>query len=375
MNKIDYYDILGVQRSATQDEIKSAYHKLARKYHPDRNPNNTEAEEKFKAAAEAYEVLSDSDKRSQYDRFGHEYSHMNTGAGGGHDVNMDDIFQNFGDIFGSMFGGQQRKRRSKPEKKAGSDLYKEVEITLKEAFLGTKKEVSYYHFFVCDPCEGTGAKAGTQVQTCADCKGYGQIHRSQGIFVYAQACSACNGEGYVIPMPCSTCKGQSRVQKFDTFEITIPRGIFDNAELKVAKKGDAGVYGGPSGSLLIKVTIAPDKQFKRVDDDVQCTIMLTYPQLVFGCQIDITSIDGTKHTLKVPKGCAVGERIVIAGQGFHRLRNNSRGNLVVITQCHIPGKLASDAKEKLAEYSKILGTNITPDDNGTIAGFFKKFLG
>ncbi len=374
MNKLDYYEILGISRSATPEEVKSAYHKLARKYHPDRNPNNKDAEEKFKAAAEAYETLSDGEKRAQYDRFGHEYNNA-IGGGGAHDVDMEDIFQNFGDIFGSMFGGQQRRKKNKPEKKAGSDLLKELDITLKEAFLGTKKEVSYYHFFVCEPCKGTGAKVGTQINTCAECKGYGQIHRSQGIFVYAQACSACNGEGYIIPTPCTTCKGQSRMQNFDTFEVTIPRGIFDGAELKVAKKGDAGVYGGATGSLLIRVRVIPDRQFKRVDDDLQCTIMLTYPQLVFGCQVDITSIDETKHTLKVPKGCAIGERIVIAGQGFASIRNNNRGNLVVITQCHIPAKLSSEAKEKLAEYSKILGTNVTPDENGTIAGFFKKFLG
>ncbi len=377
MNKSDFYKVLGVDRSATTDQIKSAYRKLAMKYHPDRNPDNKSAEEKFKEATEAYEVLGDAQKRAQYDQFGHAgMNNGGMGGGAGHgSMNMDDIFENFGDIFGSMFGGGGAKGRRKkgPQEQAGHSLSKEMEITLKEAFLGTKKEIAYYHFFTCDACHGTGAKPGTTPHTCATCRGSGEMHFQQGFFMYSQPCSACSGNGFVNPSPCVSCSGQSRIQKYDKFTLNIPQGIYNGAELKVADKGDAGVYGGPAGNLIIRITVKEDKQFKRDGDDLLCTVMLTYPQLALGCQIDIESIDGTKHTIKVPKGCPVGERIIITSEGFHKLRGKTRGNLVIITQCFIPQKLSADAKKKLQEYSDLIG-NATHAE-GYISSFFKKFLG
>lgn len=374
MNKMDYYQVLGIERSATTDGIKAAYRKLAMKYHPDRNPDNKEAEEKFKQAAEAYEVLSDAQKRTQYDQFGHAgLGGMGGGAGAG--VNMEDIFESFGDIFGSMFGGgRAKRRRNGPEPKAGHSLAKEIQVSLKDAFLGTKKEISYYHFFTCESCHGNGTQAGTSPQACSACKGAGQIQYKQGFLMYAQTCGTCAGEGFVITSPCHSCKGQSRAQKYDKFIVTIPRGIFDDAELRIANKGDAGVYGGPAGDLFLKIRIQPDRTFKRVDNDLVCQVMLTYPQLALGCQVEIESIDGTRHTIKIPKGCPVGERITIPGKGFYQLRSNTRGNLVIITQCHVPKKLSQDAKKALSTYSDIIGTNIK-DHNGSISGFFKRFLG
>lgn len=379
MSKADFYNVLGVNKSATTDEIKTAYRKLAMKYHPDRNPDNKAAEEKFKEATEAYEVLSDSSKRTQYDQFGH--AGMN-GMGGGHggfshsgSMNMDDIFENFGDIFGSMFGGGAgRSRRKKgPQPQAGLSLTKEIEITLKEAFLGAKKEVAYHHFFACTTCEGAGARPGTSTQTCNVCHGSGEIHMKQGFFMYAQTCTSCAGNGFIISSPCTGCNGQSRVQRYDKFTVNIPSGITDGAELRVGEKGDAGIYNGPSGDLFLQVRIKEDKIFKRDKDDLICNVMLTYPQLTLGCQVDIESIDGTKHTIKIPKGCPVGEKIVISGEGFHKLRSKTRGNLVIITQCFIPGKLSADAKKKLQEYSDLVGTQAQED--GFITSFFKKFLG
>ncbi len=374
--KRDYYDILGVSRSSSSNEIKSAYRKLALKYHPDRNPDNKAAEEKFKEAAEAYEALSDDQKRKKYDQFGHAgMGDMGGGTGfSGAGMNMEDIFANFGDIFGSMFGGgAQQRRKTGPTPQQGHDLYKEEAITLKDAFLGIKKEIGYYHFFRCDTCDGNGAKVGTKVQACKRCKGVGQIQYKQGFFMYAQTCGTCRGQGYTIPSPCQTCGGQSRTQKYDKFSINIPRGIFNGAELRVSRKGDAGIYGGHSGDLLVKITIMSDKKFKRVQDDLVCNIMLTYPQLVLGCQVEIESIDGSKQTVKIPRGCPVGEKIVIPGKGFYTVRGNVRGNLVVITKCHIPKKLSPDVKESLVQYSKMIGTKT--DDSGSIVGFFKKFLG
>jgi len=378
MTKTDFYKVLGVERSASTDDIKVAYRKLAMKYHPDRNPDNKEAEEKFKEATEAYEVLGDTQKRAQYDQFGH--AGMNNGMGGGHghpgNMNIDDIFENFGDIFGSMFGGGGAKSRRKkgPQPQAGLSLTKDIEITLKEAFLGTKKEIAYHHFFCCDTCKGTGARPGTSAQTCATCNGSGEMHFKQGFFMYAQACTSCSGKGFIIPAPCATCNGQSRVQRYDKFTVNIPRGIHNNAELRVSEKADAGLYGGPAGDLFLHIRVKEDKTFKRDGDNLICHVMLTYPQLTLGCQVDIESIDETKHAIKIPKGCPVGEKIVIAGEGFYKLRGKTRGNLIIITQCYIPQKISAEAKKKLQEYSEIVGTK-TSDGEGFITSFFKKFLG
>ncbi len=380
MSKRDFYDVLGVSKDASLDSIKSAYRKLALKYHPDRNPNNKEAEEKFKEAAEAYEVLSDEQKRKQYDQFGH--AGMNGGMGGGgfhgHDMSMDDIFENFGDIFGSMFGGgsgtNKKKRKAGPIPKRGHDLYKEMEISLKESYLGIKKEIGYNRFFSCETCNNNGVKPGTSAQTCSICQGAGQVQFRQGFFMYAQTCAQCNGEGYTIPSPCPTCNGKCRVQKYDKFTVNIPQGVFDGAEIRVAERGDAGIFGGAIGDLLIKIKVLNDNKFKRSGDDLICNVNLTYPQLVLGCQVEIESIDGSKETIKIPKGCPVDEKIIIPGKGFAKLRSSVRGNLVVITKCHIPKKLDESAKKALTEYSHAIGTSIDSKD-GYISGFFKKFLG
>lgn len=374
MNKSDYYDVLGVSRSSSPQEIKKAYRKLALKYHPDKNPDNKAAEEKFKEAAQAYEILSDEKKKRQYDQFGHtDFSGM--GGGAGHGMNMEDIFDQFGDIFGDIFGGNTRStRRSGPEPRRGHDLYKELQITLKESFLGISKELAFYHFITCQDCKGRGAETGTSTHPCTKCSGSGQINFRQGFFMYSQTCDGCGGNGYTIPSPCQGCNGQSRKQVYDKFTIAIPGGVFDGVELRKVGKGDAGVYGGKTGDLLIRIQIIPDKTFKRLKDDLICYITLTYPQLVLGSQVEIESIDGSKETIKIPKGCAVGERIIIPGKGFSTLRGKVKGNLIVITKCHIPKKLSPDSKKLLTQYSKIIGTD-TKQSDGSIASFFKKFLG
>lgn len=376
MEKRDYYSVLGVQKSASTDEIKSAYRKLAMQYHPDRNPNNKDAEKKFKEAAQAYEVLSDADKRTRYDQLGHAgYEGAASGGHGHHDQNMDDIFRNFGDIFGDIFGQGQQKARKKsgPTARKGHDLNKEINISLKDSFLGVNKEIAYHHYITCDTCAGKGTKAGTSVQQCATCKGAGQMHYQQGFFVYSQTCNRCSGEGYTIPSPCPTCAGHSAVRKYDSFSIKIPAGIFDNAELRIKEKGDAGVFGGKPGDLFITVRVTPDKTFSRVDDNLECSLTLTYPQLVLGCQIEVESIDGSKHTIKVPKGCPVGERIVITGKGFARMRSSGNGDLVIITKCQIPKKMSAEAKKLLTDYAALLEHDETSSEG--ITGFFKKFLG
>jgi len=376
MSKKDYYSVLGVKKSASQDEIKKAYRKLALKYHPDRNPDNKEAEENFKEAAQAYEVLSDEKKRRKYDQFGHA-GMEGMGAGGPGGMNMDDIFSAFGDIFGDIFGGggpRRQRKASGPVPRRGHDLHKTISITLKEAFTGTKQEIKYYRFFPCKTCDGKGTKPGTSVQSCKTCNGTGQINMKQGFFMYSQTCSACAGEGYTISDPCAECSGQSRIQQYDKFTVNIPKGIFNGAELRISGKGDAGVYGGNSGDLFLQINVIPDQKFSRVGDNIEVQVMLTYPQLVFGAQLEIENIDDSKVAIKIPKGCPAGERLFIPGKGFQKLRGKGRGDLVVVTQCHIPKKLDKETQGKLKEYAKLIG-NTPTDDGGGIAGFFKKFLG
>lgn len=378
MAKQDYYEILGVQRSATQQEIKAAYRTLALKYHPDRNPDNKEAEAKFKEAAEAYEVLSDEDKKKRYDQFGHAGTE-NMGGYSSHDADINDIFEQFGDIFGSIFGGggrgQQKKGPAKPRVKRGQDLHKELTITLKEAFLGTKKDISYYHFIGCAACDAKGAQKGSDYQNCTACNGTGQQTYQQGFFAFQQTCGRCMGEGFVITSPCKVCAGQTRVQKLEKISPNVPRGIFDGAELRVAGKGDAGTFGGGSGDLYIKINILADKKFTRDGDNLETILTLTYPQLVLGAQVEIETIDGAQETIKVPKGTQVGQRIKVGGKGFYKLGGEERrGDLIIITQCHIPTQLDQEAKTVLKNYADLIGNDAKDNQTG-ITGFFKKFLG
>jgi molecular chaperone DnaJ len=384
MSKQNFYDVLGVSKTATTDEIKKAYRTLAMKYHPDRNPDNKEAEEKFKKAAEAYEVLSDEKKRATYDQYGHS-NYQNMNQGGSH-MNMDDIFKHFGDMFGNgggginfedLFGNQRSARRKKtgPTPARGHDVIHELTISLKDSYLGTKQEVAYYHAFACKECDHQGFKNKTDLQTCSQCKGTGQVQYQQGFFAMSQPCYTCHGQGFTIKNPCPGCKGQSRKQEFERFTVNIPAGIFNGAELRIAQKGDAGMFGGPGGDLFIKIKVTSDKKFERVDDDLICSVMLTYPQLVLGCQMEIENIDGTKIAIKIPKGCAVGEKIMVAGKGFAKLKGYGSGNLVIMTQCHIPKKLNNEQKEAVDLLSEKLGTNISDEQDGFIRSFFKKFLG
>ena len=374
MTKRDYYEILGVSKSASKDEIKKAYRKLAIKHHPDKNPDNKESEEKFKEASEAYEVLSNETKRKKYDNFGH--SGMQSGADYHEYSDFGDIFSNFGDIFSDLFGGGQRQRQNKtgliPQR--GHDLSYKIEISFKESYLGIKKDIGIYHYVKCDTCNSSGCKPGTKPTKCSNCGGTGSINYRQGFFSFAQPCNSCGGQGFIITTPCSTCYGKSRIQKKDLLTINIPAGINNGAELRVKSKGDAGVYGGTFGDLYLNVKVKEDKKFWRKNNDLITNLNLTYPQLVLGCQVDIENIDNQVTSIKIPKGCSVGKQITIPGKGFSVPGSFSRGSLVVITKCHIPTRLNAGAKKLLIEYSEKIG-NDTKSSDSSISGFFKKFLG
>ena len=378
MSKKDFYSILGVSKDASTEDIKRAYRKAAMQHHPDRNPNNKEAEAKFKEAAEAYETLSDNDKRSKYDQYGHD-QYQNAQQNGGHtNQNMDfeDLFSHFGDLFGGAFGSAHKNqtRRSGPTPQQGHSLGKNITISLKESYLGVETTISYYHAIVCSGCSGQGVKNKSDISTCKSCRGSGQKVYSQGFFQQVVHCSACQGEGFAIKNPCSDCKGQSRKQEYENFAIKIPKGIANGEKITFRNKGDAGVYGGPAGDLLLQVTVAQDKHFSREGDNLISSALLTYPQLVFGCQIEIKNIDDTTITVKIPKGSPVGERIIVPGKGFANPRTKNIGNLVIITQCHIPTKLSESAKKQLQDYSEHVGTNVSQQE-GFISSLFKKFLG
>ncbi len=378
MSKRDYYKILGVSKDADQIEIKKAYRKLAIKYHPDKNPDNKEAEEKFKEASEAYEVLSDQQKRQKFDQFGH------AGMQGGFDyhqysdMNMGDIFSQFQDIFGDLFGGgsgfRRQSKKTGPTPQHGHDLAQALNISLKEAYLGCKKEIRIYRYEKCDTCHGSGSEPGTKPTACDKCHGTGQVQYRQSIFSFSQPCPKCHGQGFKIEKPCKTCKGQSRIQKYEKLNINIPAGIYDRAELRVSGKGDAGIFGGGAGDLYVTINVKQDDKFYRQGDDLVTKLHLSYPQLVLGAQIEINNIDDKKITVKVPKGCPVRKDIIITGKGFARLNGYGTGNLVIIPQCNIPKKLNTETKAALLNYAEKLGDQDKPN-NGGITGFFKKFLG
>jgi molecular chaperone DnaJ len=377
MSKRDYYEILGVERSASADEIKKAYRKLALKYHPDRNPDNKEAEAQFKEAAEAYEILSDQTKRQRYDQFGHGGVH--SGSDYHQYANAEEIFEHFGDIFGSIFGGgggphqRQRRRKAGPSPQRGHDLHQEITISLKEAFTGSKQEIGVYRYQSCTDCSATGSAPGSSPETCGDCQGQGQVFVQQGFFSYGQTCSRCHGEGFVIKKPCSTCRGQSRIQRHERLSVTIPAGIYDGAQLRLGEKGDAGIYKGQAGDLFLRMHIQPDQRFTRREKDLVTTLSLSYPQMVLGAKVTLNSIDGSEKEIVISAGTQVGHEIKLAHQGFPALGKGSTGSLIVIVTCDIPKKPSANLKKILKDLAEEVGT--PGAHTSSLGSFFRSFLG
>jgi molecular chaperone DnaJ len=292
-------------------------------------------------------------------------------------MDMSDIFEMFEHMMGGGTGRPKRKKSAPagPVPREGQNLNSEINISLKDSFTGASQTIREYRYVICETCDGRGAPESAKFTVCATCKGQGQIAYRQGFFSFGQTCQTCGGEGVIISDPCTTCKGQSRVRKYDTFTVTIPAGMPNGVALRIAGKGDAGMYGGPAGDFYLTIHVLADKNFSRVDNDLVAPLSLTYPQLVFGCTMDVTSIDGSVISVKIPKGTSVGERIIISGKGFKKLKGSGAGDLVIITQCIIPKKLSTEAKDSLKAYAQATQEPQEGTTGSGAGGFFKQFLG
>ena len=344
MSKRDYYEILGVNRDASTDEIKKAYRKLAMKHHPDRNPDSKGAEDKFKEANEAYEVLSDEQKRATYDRFGH--AGMEGAMGGGQGGGFDGFGDAFSDIFGDLFGGGGRGRANVYR---GADLRYNLEITLEEAARGADKTIRIPTAETCGTCDGSGAKPGTQPQTCTTCGGAGQVRMQQGFFSIQQNCPKCHSSGRMITDPCGTCQGAGRVKTHKTLEVKIPAGIDSGMRLRHGGHGEPGVNGGPPGDLYVEIHIRRHSVFERTNDDLHCEMPISFVTATLGGEIEIPTLDGMAR-LKIPAETQTGKVFRLRGKGIKNVRSHAPGDLMCHVVIETPVKLTARQKELLREF-------------------------
>ena len=373
--KRDYYEVLGVAKSASADEIKSAYRKLAKKYHPDLNPDDKSAEEKFKEVGEAYEVLSDQDKRARYDQFGHAGVDPSYGAGAGGayggfgGMDLDDLLGGlFGGGFGGFGGGTRRANPNAPRK--GADIRVSVALSFMEAVHGCKKTVSVDRQDVCPVCGGSGAAKGTNPETCPDCHGSGYVTVQKrtpfGVMQSSQPCGRCGGRGKIISSPCSKCHGTGKTTNTKRVEVTIPAGVDDDQMMRLTGLGDAGRNGGPAGDLIVILTVRPDAMFERDGFDVHVTVPITYSQAVLGAEVEVPTIDG-KVQLTIPEGTQSGTPFRMRGKGIQYVNGRGHGDQLVTVVVEIPKKLTKVQREALKKFEESL-----KDDNyEQRKGFFK----
>lgn len=349
MSKRCYYEVLEVSKEASEDEIKRAYRKKAFQFHPDRNPGDDEAESNFKEAAEAYEVLRDPEKRSVYDRYGHEgLNGMNGGFGGFQ--SSEDIFGAFGDIFGEFFGFGQS--RGGPRARAGSDLRYNLEVSFRDAAKGTEIELKIPVTDVCEECGGSGAAAGSSVETCPHCHGTGTVNQSQGFFRIAVACPRCHGRGQIISDPCKACRGLGTVRKEKSLSVRIPAGVDSGSRLRLRGEGEAGENGGPHGDLYVVINVKPDDVFRRQEQDLVLTREITFVQAALGCKLEVPTLD-EPISMDIPKGTQSGEVFQLRGLGMPYLGSSHRGDLLVQVNVKTPVKLTARQEELLKEFERL----------------------
>lgn len=374
MSKKDYYEVLEVQKSADAAEIKKAYLKLAKKYHPDQNANNPDAEKKFKEISEAYDTLKDEQKRAAYDRFGHAaFAHGNSassGFGGGRTAgfNTHDINDIFGDFFGDFMGGSTRRTRTSTSIK-GSDLKYELTISLEEAFRGTDKNINFRTEVKCSPCNGKGSQDASATANCSQCGGAGVVRMQQGFFAIEQTCSKCGGAGQVIKNPCTTCHGNGRISKQKSLIIKVPSGIEDNTRIRITSEGEAGIRGGANGDLYVFVSIKPHDIYKVENSNLHFKLPISFTKAVLGGEIEVPTIDGLKVKLTIPAGSETGDQLRIKGQGMSKVRSSLRGDLYAHIYIQIPKHLTKKQKDLLEELDKELGHI---NQNYSESGFFSK---
>lgn len=376
MAKRDYYEILGVAKSASADEIKKAYRKVAMQFHPDRNPGDKAAEEKFKEAAEAYEVLSDGEKKGQYDRYGH--AGVNSRGGGAHGMNMDDIFSNFGDIFGddifgSFFGGGRQRSGGRARGTRGSNLRIKLKMNFEEIAKGANKTVKVKKYTTCTTCSGSGAKDKNAVQTCSTCSGSGQVRKVTNTFLGQMqtvgTCPSCNGEGSTITSKCTSCKGEGRVYTEETISIDIPAGVADGMQLSLSGKGNAGERGGAYGDLIVLVEEEPHPELQRDNLNVIYDMYISFTDAVFGANPEVPTIDG-RAKLKIPAGTQSGKIFRLKGKGFPSLNSYERGDQLVHVNVWTPQELTNEEKQMMEKLKE--AKNFQPQPEKGDKSFFSK---
>jgi molecular chaperone DnaJ len=382
MTKRDYYEILGVAKSASADEIKKAYRKVAMQYHPDRNPGDKAAEEKFKEAAEAYEILSDPDKKSKYDRFGHAAFAPGTGGGGhygGGGMNMEDIFSQFGDVFGddvfgSFFGGGRGRGGGRSARGVrGSNLRIKMKLTYEEIAKGVTKNVKVKKHVVCNTCNGSGAKDQGSVQNCKTCGGSGQIRKVTNTFLgqmqTVTTCPTCNGEGTTVTAKCGTCKGEGRVYGEETISIDIPAGVQEGMQLSMSGKGNAGERGGPPGDLIIQIEEEAHSELQRDGLNVAYDLHISFPDAAFGTQVEVPTIDG-RAKIKIPAGTQSGKIFRLKGKGFPEVQGYNRGDQLIHVNVWTPQQLTDEEKAMLEKLNN--SQNFKPHPSKSDKSFFDR---
>ena len=375
MAKRDYYEVLGVDRGAGEQQLKSAYRKLAKQFHPDRNQGDADAEKNFKEVNEAYEALKDPQKRAAYDQFGHAAFEGGGGGPGGFGPefahSMEDIFENF---FGDIMGGGRRSQRGHSGRERGSDLRYNMEITLEEAYAGKTAEIRVPTSVGCEDCSGSGAKPGSSPRSCGTCGGFGKVRASQGFFTIERTCGACHGRGEVIDDPCNKCSGAGRVNKERTLSVNIPAGVEDGTRIRLAGEGEAGLRSGPPGDLYIFLSIKPDRFFQRDGPDVFCRVPISMVKAALGGEVEVPTVSGGIYSVKIPSGSQSGTQLRLNGKGMPVLRQKSSGDMYIQIEVETPKNLTKRQRELLQEFEEESRQETSPDSHS----FFdrvKKFFG
>lgn len=377
--KRDYYEVLGVDRSASEAEIKRAFRRLARKYHPDVNPNNQEAEARFKEINEAHEVLSDAQRKAAYDQFGHAaFENGGPGAGGGFKGDFSSGFGGFGDIFDMFFGGRSAGAQREHGPARGADLRYDLLLEFEEAIFGKDMEIEVSRLDKCDACDGSGSAAGSSVETCLACAGTGEVRQAQqtmfGQFVNVTTCHRCGGRGKIITNPCSACGGAGRKNRRKKIEVKIPAGVDNGTRVRVAGEGEAGEHGGSSGDLYIFIRVKAHAFFERHDRDIFCEVPVTFVQAALGARITVQTLDGNAE-VEIPAGTQPGTIFRLKGKGVPAIRGGGRGDQHVRVRLEVPKRMTEMQRQLLSEYAKAMGENPRENDDKGLFGRMKDAFG